>query len=239
MPTNASFTINYLSGTVSGPIVWDTVQLGTYNVQNQALGLFCVIFCITSCLSMFTAAASTVSDEPLSSDFDGILGLALPLNSVIEQTIPPATNDNPDGASFSSNLFSMTPASTAPSQPFFSLTFARPGSNEIPSLLGIGMHPSSVVPDPSKIKYSMLVNQGAGMLFWKTNVQAIVVYVNGQARPVVLTGSVTGAAFPTALLDSGVPFIITTSSIANGIYGALGISPASDGNCAYFIQLTS
>lgn len=220
MPTNASFTINYLSGTVSGPIVWDTVQLGTYNVQNQAL-----------------AAASTVSDEPLSSDFDGILGLALPLNSVIEQTIPPATNDNPDGASFSSNLFSMTPASTAPSQPFFSLTFARPGSNEIPSLLGIGMHPSSVVPDPSKIKYSTLVNQGAGMLFWKTNVQAIVVYVNGQARPVVLTGSVTGAAFPTALLDSGVPFIITTSSIANGIYGALGISPASDGN--YYVPCST
>ncbi|KAG1728997.1 aspartic peptidase domain-containing protein [Suillus lakei] len=195
-PTGASFVINYLSGTVSGPIVWDTVQLGTYSVQNQAL-----------------AAASTVSDEPLSLDFDGILGLALPLNSVIEQTIPPATNDNPDGASFSFE---------SPSQPFFSLTFARPGSDAIPSLLGIGMHPSSVVPDPSKIKYSTL---------------AITVYVDGQARPVVLTESITGAAFPTALLDSGVPFIITTSSIANGIYGALGINPASDGN--YYVPCTT
>ncbi|KAG2139633.1 aspartic peptidase domain-containing protein [Suillus bovinus] len=219
-PTGASFTISYLSGSVSGPIVWDTVQLGTYSVQNQAL-----------------AAANMVSNEPLSSDFDGILGLALPLNSIIEQTIPPTTNNNPDGASFSSNLFSMTPASTAPSRPFFSLTFARPGSNALPSLLGIGMHPSSVVPDPSKIQYSTLVSQGVGILFWKTNVRAITVYVNGQARPVVLTGSVTGAAFPTALLDSGVPFIITTSSIANGIYGALGISPASDGN--YYVPCTT
>lgn len=218
--SGASFTIAYLSGTVSGPIVWDTVQLGTYSVENQAL-----------------AAVNTVSNEPLSLDFDGILGLALPLNSIIEQTIPPTTNNNPDGASFSSNLFSMTPASTAPSQPFFSLTFARPGSDAIPSLLGIGMHPSSVVPDPSEIQYSTLVSQGVGILFWKTNVQAITVYVNGQARPVVLTESVTGAAFPTALLDSGVPFIVTTSSIANGIYGALGISPASDGN--YYVPCTT
>lgn len=237
--TGAGFAINYLSGIVSGPIVWDTVQLGTYSVQNQALGLFSVLVSITSCLSRFAAAANTVSDEPLSSAFTGILGLALPLNSVIEQSIPPAENNNPDGASFSSNLFSMTPASTAPSQPFFSLTLARPGSDTIPSLLGIGMHPSSVVPDPSKINYSTLVSQGVGILFWKTSVRAISVYVNGQARPVVLTESVTGAAFPTALLDSGVPFIITTSSIANGIYGALGISPASDGNCAYFIHLGS
>lgn len=218
--TGAGFAINYLSGIVSGPIVWDTVQLGSYSVQNQAL-----------------AAANTVSDEPLSSDFTGILGLALPLNSVIEQSIPPAENNNPDGAPFSSNLFSMTPASTAPSQPFFSLTLARPGSDTIPSLLGIGMHPSSVVPDPSKINYSTLVSQGVGILFWKTSVRAISVYVNGQARPVVLTESVTGAAFPTALLDSGVPFIITTSSIANGIYGALGISPASDGN--YYVPCTT
>lgn len=223
--TNASFDINYLSGTVSGPIVWDTVQLGTYSVQDQAL-----------------AAANMVSDEPLSLDFDGILGLALPLNSLIEQAIPPATNNDPDGAPFSSNLFSMTPTSSAPSQPFFSLTFARPGSDALPSLLGIGMHPSSVVPDPSKIKYSTVVSQGVGILFWKTNLQAITVYVSGQARPVVLAESVTGAAFPTALLDSGVPFIITTSSIANGIYGALGISPASDGNyyvpCATPLNMT-
>lgn len=188
-------------------------------------------------LNQALAAANTVSNEPLSIDFDGVLGLALPLYSIIEQAIPPATNNSPDGASFSSNLFSMTPASTVPSLPFFSLSFARPGSNEIPSLLGIGMHPSSVVPDPSKINYSTLVSESAGTLFWKTNVQAITVYVNGQARPVLLTDSVTGAAFPTALLDSGTPVIITTSSIANGIYGALGISPASDGN--YYVPCTT
>ncbi|OJA21438.1 hypothetical protein AZE42_08123 [Rhizopogon vesiculosus] len=220
-PTGFNFNITYLSGSVTGPIVWDAVQLGTYNVQNQAL-----------------AAASTVNDEPLSVDFDGILGLALPINSVIEHQIPPGMNDNsPDGASFSSNLFSMTPASSSPSQPFFSLTLGRPGSDEIPSLLGIGLHPSSVVSDPSKINYSTLVSDSDGTLFWKTNIRAVTVYVNGAAYPVTLTNSVTGAAFPTALLDSGVPLIITRSSIANGIYGALGISPASDGQ--YYVPCTT
>jgi hypothetical protein len=195
--------------------------------------------CMQFIKNQITAAANTVTDEPLSVDFDGILGLALPINSLIEHQIPPDTNNSPDGASFSSNLFSMTPASSSPSRPFFSLTLGRPGSDEIPSLLGIGLHPSSVVPDPSKINYSTLVSDSAGILFWKTNILAVTVYVDGVARPVTLTDSVTGAAFPTALLDSGVPLIVTTSSIANGIYGALGISPASDGQCAFLYTYQS
>ncbi|KIJ59284.1 hypothetical protein HYDPIDRAFT_162632 [Hydnomerulius pinastri MD-312] len=222
--TGDSFEINYLAGTVSGPIVWDEVQIGGYNILNQAL-----------------AAASSVNNEPLSFDFDGILGLALPLNSVIQQALPASTTDNPDGAAFSSNLFAITPLSQAPSQAFFSLTLARPGSNRLPSLLGIGRHPSEIVTDPTKILYSPLVSESVGTLFWKTNVHAITVYVNGQAKPITLQ-SVSGAAYPTALLDSGVPLIITTSEIANGIYGALGISPGSDGQyyvpCAMPLNMT-
>ncbi|KAH7884929.1 aspartic peptidase domain-containing protein [Phlebopus sp. FC_14] len=210
-PTGATFNIQYLAGSVSGPIVWDQIQIGGYTISNQAL-----------------AAATSVNSEPLSYDFDGILGLSLPLNSLIRQAVPATTNNNPDGAPFSSNLLALTPSSDAPSQAFFSLTLARPGSNQIPSLLGIGQHPSDIVPDPTKIQYSPLVSESVGILFWKTSIKAITVYVGSQARPVSLQ-SVTGAAYPTALLDSGVPLIITTSTIANGIYGALGISPASDG----------
>ena len=36
---------------------------------------------------------------------------------------------------------------------------------------------------------------------------------------------------PNVMLDSGVPIIVATERIANAIYGALGIGPASDGNC--------
>lgn len=177
------------------------------------------------------AAATSVNNEPLSYNFDGILGLALPSNSLIQQSLPASTGDAPDGADISSNLFSLI--TNGPSQPFFSLTLARPGSSQIPSLLGIGRHPSEIVPDPSHIRYSSLVSESVGGPFWKTTVRAITVYIDGQAFPVALQ-SLSGTSEPTALLDSGVPLIITTPALANGIYGALGIEPASDGNCAAF-----
>jgi hypothetical protein len=59
------------------------------------------------------------------------------------------------------------------------LVLARPGSDRLPSLLGIGHHPSNIVPDPSKIEYSPLVTDNSGILFWKTDVRAITVYVMG------------------------------------------------------------
>jgi hypothetical protein len=60
------------------------------------------------------AAGTTVDNEPLSSNFNGLLGLALPLNSVIAQNLPPVTNNDPDGAAWASNLFSITPVDNAP-----------------------------------------------------------------------------------------------------------------------------
>lgn len=30
--------MEYLAGSVNGPIVWDQVQIGGYTIQNQALG---------------------------------------------------------------------------------------------------------------------------------------------------------------------------------------------------------
>ncbi|KIM60669.1 hypothetical protein SCLCIDRAFT_1216570 [Scleroderma citrinum Foug A] len=219
MPTGEGFTIKYLEGEVIGPIVWDTVQLGGYIITNQAL-----------------AAATSVQSEPLSYEFDGILGLALPLDSVIESLIPAVENSNPDGAPVSSNLFSITPSSDAPSQAFFSLSLARPGSNQIPSLLGIGQHPSNIISDPTKIPYSQVISDSLGALYWKINVKAITVYTGGQAKSIKLQ-SLSGSAYPTAVFDSGTPLIMTTSTIANGIYGALGISPASDGN--YYVPCTT
>lgn len=145
--------------------------------------------------------------------------------------ISPVMGNSPDGAAFASNLFGITPSSAAPSARFLSLSLSRPGSEQIPALLGIGRHPSEVVPDPSKINYATLVSERDGVLFWKTIVRAITVYVDGQAKPIVLGHSAQGGVFPTATLDTGVPVILTTSAVANGIYGALGISPANDGQC--------
>lgn len=187
-----------------------------------------------------TAAANTVDDEPLSSDFSGILGLALPQNSVIASLIPPVAGNQPDGAVFASNLFTMTPSSTAPSSRFLSVTLARPEANGggIPSQIGIGRHPPDLVPDPSKIQYDVLASDGAGSsagpFFWEAQLGGVSVWVDGVEKVVDIGSS---AAYPgqppTAVVDSGMPIILATLSIANGIYGALGIGPASDGQCKY------
>lgn len=172
-------------------------------------------------------------DEPLAPNFSGVLGLALPLNSIIAGSIPPVTTNEPDGAAWASNLFSITPTDQAPATRFLSLSLSRPGSDKVPSLLGIGRHPAALVPNPSKVLYSTLVTDRAGILFWKVNIRAITVYVDGVPHPVTLGRSASGGAFPTAVLDSGVPVILTTRAIANAIYGAIGIDPASDGKCMF------
>jgi hypothetical protein len=74
---------------------------------------------------------------------------------------------------------------------------------------------------------------GSETLFWKTDIRAITVYIDGNPRPVNVGLGLKGTAYPIAVLDSGVPLILTTTTIANGIYGALGIGPASDGQCEY------
>src|SRR5882757_5406274 len=108
------------------------------------------------------AAVSIVQNEPLTPDFTGILGLALPLNSIIATSLPPVTTNDADGAALASNLFSITPSTSAPS-PFLSLSLSRPGSDRIPSLLGIGRHPSSLVTNPSNIYYSTVVTDKSGI----------------------------------------------------------------------------
>ncbi|KAF9532215.1 aspartic peptidase domain-containing protein [Crepidotus variabilis] len=219
-PTDVNFEIPYLEGSAAGPVVWDQVTIGGYSIENQAF-----------------AAANNVQAEPLAPNFSGILGLALPLNSIIAKDIPPVTSNDPDGAAWASNLFSITPTENAPSARFLSISLSRPGSDQIPALLGIGRHPSSVVPDPSQIKYSSLVGDQNGVLFWKVNVRAITVYVNSVPMHINVGRAGNGGAFPSAVLDTGVPLILTTSTVANAIYGAIGINPASDGK--YYVPCTT
>ena len=160
--------------------------------------------------------------------FSGILGLALPLNSVIASKLHAGDPIGADGATWASNLFGMD---GAPASRFISFLLERPGSTTIPSLMGIGRHPSDYIPDPSKVHYSNIISEGNGATFWQSTVTAITVYVDGERREVDITPSSSGSGFPTAVLDTGVPVILMTSTIANGIYGALDIHPAQDKNC--------
>ncbi|KAI0028836.1 aspartic peptidase domain-containing protein, partial [Vararia minispora EC-137] len=212
LPTGRTFNITYLAGQAAGPIYWDTLNFGGYNIANQAL-----------------AAVSSVSSEPLESSFNGVLGLALSANSIIQQQIIATDSNAPDGAIVSSNLFGITPAADAPAARFLSVSLQRPGMDTVPSLLGIGRHPAALVQDPAHVTYSEIVRSFAGELFWESSVRDITVWVNGTARPIALGRSTSGAVFPTAVLDTGVPYILSSTAIANALYGALGIGPGSDG----------
>ena len=173
-----------------------------------------------------TAAASTVNDEPLTAQYSGILGLALPLDSSIFESI-----GTEDSQALAANLFSMASSSSAPSAPFLSLALERPGDPAVPSVLGVGLHPHELVPDPSKVEYDDLVSSYNFNQFWAANVKGITVWVQGEAKNVTLGVSSTGAPYPTAVLDSGTPVILASPAIISAIYNTLGISPASDGTC--------
>lgn len=185
---------------------------------------------------LYIAAANDVQIEPLTPNFSGVLGIALPLNSIIAADVLPVTSNSPGGAAWASNLFSIN---TAPSFHFLSLALSRPGSDQVKSILGIGKHPTALVPDPSRIKYSTPVFDGSVALFWKATVRDITVYVNGVPRRVQLGTSNTGAAFPNAVLDSGTTLILTTTAVANAIYGSIGITPAADGMCKEIFPVSS
>ncbi|KAJ7665944.1 aspartic peptidase domain-containing protein [Mycena polygramma] len=220
IPTGDNFAIQYLVGNVSGPIYWDTVTVGGYNVDNQAL-----------------AAADVVEDEPLESQFSGVLGLALPSNSIIAQQILPGVGDAPDGAVWTSNLFGITPLSVAPAARFLSIALERPGSAAVPSILGIGRHPAALVPDPSLISYSTLYEPSSiGPMFWKASVRGVTVYTNSSRMPIPLGRGASGV-FPSAVLDTGVPVILTTKAVADAIYGAIGVDPAADS--MYYVPCTT
>lgn len=77
----------------------------------------------------------------------------------------------------------------APAAHCFSLVLQRPGLDRLPSLLGIGHHPSAIIPDPSKIQYSMVVGDEDGVLFWSTYIRVITVYVGSLPMPVTIPQS--------------------------------------------------
>lgn len=62
--------------------------------------------------------------------------------------------------------------------------------------------------------------------------------MNGVEKVVsVGTSAAASEEMPTAVVDSGMPIILASVEIANGIYGALGIGPASDGQCELIHQV--
>ena len=148
----------------------DKFAVGGYEINNQAMDAFQLTISISVSIDL-SILPSRCRQRCQRDSFTGLFRHSrprfTPLNSEISQVIPPVTNNSPDGATFASNLFGITPVSQAPSQFFYSLLLERPGSSAIPSVLGIGQHPSSIVPDPSKVLYSSTISEEQGVMFLK------------------------------------------------------------------------
>ncbi|KAG8741863.1 hypothetical protein FRC10_002324 [Ceratobasidium sp. 414] len=241
---------NYLSGYIQGSIVWDNIQLGGYNLTNQALCEFRLETSIVPVADnkIHAVSAVEVDDEQLSSHFAGLIGLALERNSVIAHKADDEGLQLP-ATTFSTNIFT---GATPPTSRIIGVSLERPGqaNSGTPSLLSIGRHPASLVPDPSKISYAPL----NGNTYWRVQVTQISAgipgdwsgslssskrgleprgaYGPGSNHNLVLGSSqVAGARsiWPLAILDTGGARIITSRSLANAFWGAYGVGPASDG----------
>ena len=76
-------------------------------------------------------------------------------------------------------------------------------------------------------------------LHFGRSLRAITVYVNGVVKEVQIYPSNMGAVFPNAVLDSETALIFTTTTIANAIYGSIGIVPGADGMCKEIFPASS
>ena len=188
---------------------------------------------------LMTASAIIVENELLSLGFSGILGLSFPLNSKIAQAIPPTNGDTPDGAPIVSNLFGL--GRYGPREHFLSILLERPGMSQVPSVLGVGHHPSEILSNitahgnawESALQFSRVSMYQAGTLFWAAPLTRLTAYVNGTAVDIPIGQSMvdTDSVYPIAVFDTGIPYIFGRVDIINAFYGAYGIGPGTDGQC--------
>lgn len=168
------------------------------------------------------AAAKDVEGEDLGPLYSGILGIGLPASSIIEQALD--NDDQLNGATILENIYDIGGNLQSPVMHFMSLVLARPGDPRRPSLLGIGMHPPDIIVDPSKIIFSPVISDRNSASYWKLYGDKVSVFSGGIVKDVDINQPV--------VFDSGVPIILTTPAIADGIYNAIGVTAdQQDGNC--------
>lgn len=171
-----SANLTYQSGYAAGEIYWDEVQLGvsidqvvnavngTGNGGASGFGISAQAF----------VAATQVQNEDLSGGvFSGLIGLALPANSIISGIIPGTYGSSADGATFLDNLFAS--GASEPTARYFTLSLERSGDPRTISSFGVGSYNSAVCGVPCVPTYSSLVGSANGPLYWRVLLQGITI----------------------------------------------------------------
>ncbi|KAJ9091831.1 hypothetical protein QFC19_008945 [Naganishia cerealis] len=232
------------SGHAAGEVYWDELQMGVtvsqiHNAVNGTGGGGSNGFDVG--YQAFVAANDVGNEDLSGGQFSGVLGLALPANSVILNQLGGATSGAPDGAPFLDNLFGS--GVNAPQGRYFSLSLERIGDTRTKSSLGIGRFDDSLCPEPCIPNYSSVVTSSLGPLYWRIPLQGITAYTwpSGQApsssspTSAVIklpSSATTGQSYPVAVLDSGgYQVLMGDRTLVDAIYAPFGGSRASDGNC--------
>lgn len=215
--TGEQFNVSYQRGTVQGPIVLDSFQVGGYSIAEQAF-----------------ASATDIENEVLStgSGFTGLIGLAPQANSIIGQELEDADNGE-DSSTVLTHLFSNSTSktgltSTPPSKKFASLLLERPFYPGYSSKFGIGRHPDELASKASSIQFSPILPSNPGPLFWRVPVTKVAIDLAGETRYMPLGSTESkgvSSIYPVAIIDSGGVSMISTRSFANAFYGTWGIGP--------------
>ncbi|PWN45423.1 acid protease [Ceraceosorus guamensis] len=215
--TNKEFDITYLAGTAKGDIVTSNIEVGG-----------------TSFAQAFAAATDVESQQLGSMGASGVLGLALPANSIIQATLkgsPAAANDSFPSSSATGSILPGVWQDAAAGTRFFSIGLQRlpsDGGNGN-STLTFGGYDAAYAPDASQIKWGSNVADTDGVnRKWTSLVTQLITTVNG-----------TSTALPNytalkAIWDTGARFNYGRRDILNAMYGAYGLGPNADQSGYYF-----
>ncbi|UZJ54949.1 hypothetical protein CBS101457_004269 [Exobasidium rhododendri] len=223
--TGENFEIDYLVGSASGPIIVSNVSFANSLIDSQAF-----------------ASCNAVMNEQLSSiQASGVMGLALPANSIIQNVLSTDVNANntETNSSMTGSLLPGIWQGVQASYRFFGLGLQRlpsDGGNGN-STLTFGDYDRNYIPSgtESAVKYSSAIPDDDEIVRkWKLIVNDFFVTVNGTQIQIPLSS--TGAAIPTAILDSGSPLNLASVNFLNAMYGAVNVGPAADGSGGYYVD---
>jgi hypothetical protein len=113
--------------------------------------------------------------------------------------------------------------------------------DRVPSVFGIGQHPSDVLSSislvgadwSSSLTFNGVSEFRSGALLWALPVTALTIYINGSSVEIPIGMSIANPnnVNPMGILDTGVPFVFARRPIVNAFFGAYGIGPGTDGSC--------
>jgi hypothetical protein len=225
--TGESVQLQYLQGSAAGPIVKSNVTLAGTTIFNQAF-----------------LTADDVENEPLGSmQASGVLGLALPINSLIQSQLSTERSGLNNSITDFGRTGSVLPGLwlDAPmGQRFFGLGLQRlpsDGGNGNSTITFGGYDEQYITQSQqSQINWQPVVADDDGVIRrWKGSVSDLFLKINNTqvSIPISRTGAVGSA---TAILDSGSPLNYANPSFLNALYGAYNVGPSADGTGEYYID---